>query len=119
LHGQYAFLCLSPLHHKLVKNLPINLRKIVQDYREKDYAIHSTELRFILTPELAGLMVCAIQIPFTADEINLVYQFGESGKAETCAELTVTTKRWKITERDHSIRTRLAKAEGTGKADDD
>ena len=26
-----------------------------------------------------------IQIPFNADEINLIYQFGEQGKAETCA----------------------------------
>ena len=85
------------------------------------------------------------QIPFNADEINLIYQFGEQGKAETCAslsailpqikdsdtkqivsgtlkklnalsektcaELTATTKRRKLTERDHSIRTRLAKAE--------
>ena len=85
------------------------------------------------------------QIPFNADEINLIYQFGEQSKAETCAslsailpqikdsntkqivsgtlkklnalsektcaELTATTKRRKLTERDHSIRTRLAKAE--------
>ena len=85
------------------------------------------------------------QISFNADEINLIYQFGEQGKAETCAslsailpqikdsdtkqivsgtlkklnalsektcaELTATTKRRKLTERDHSIRTRLAKAE--------
>ena len=29
---------------------------------------------------------------------------------ETCAELTATTKRRKLTERDHSIKTRLAKA---------
>jgi len=82
-----------------------------------------------------------IQIPFTADEINVVYQFGEPSKAETCAnlsailpqvkdsdtrqivnstlkklnalsektcaELTATTKRRKITERDHSIRSKL------------
>ncbi len=80
------------------------------------------------------------QIPFNADEINLIYQFGEQSKAETCAslsailpqikdsdtkqivsgtlkklnalsektcaELTATTKRRKLTERDHSIRTR-------------
>ena len=85
------------------------------------------------------------QIPFTADEINLIYQFGEQSKAETCAqlsailpqikendtrqivcstlkklnalsdeacmELTATAKRRKLTERDHSIRERLAKAE--------
>ena len=84
------------------------------------------------------------QIHFNADEINLIYQFGEQNKAETCAslsailpqvkdsdtkqivsdtlkklnalsektcaELTATTKRRKLTERDHSIKTRLAKA---------
>ncbi len=85
-----------------------------------------------------------IQIPFNADEINLIYQFGEQSKAETCAslsailpqikddntkqivstalkklnslseetcaELTATTKRRKLTERDHSIKARLARA---------
>ena len=89
------------------------------------------------------------QIPFNTDEINLIYQFGEQGKAETCAslsailpqikddntkqivnttlkklnalseetcaELTATTKRRKLTERDHSIRTRLAKAKEQAK----
>ncbi len=30
------------------------------------------------------------QIPFNADEVNLIYQFGEQSKAETCAELTAT-----------------------------
>ena len=79
-----------------------------------------------------------IQISFHADEINLIYQFGEKSKAETCAslsailpqikdsdtkrivsatlkklnslseescmELTATTKRRKLTERDHSIK---------------
>lgn len=84
------------------------------------------------------------KIPFNTDEINIIYQFGEQGKAETCAhlsailpqikdshtkqivsttlkklnalseetcaELTATTKRRKLTERDHSIRERLAKA---------
>ena len=86
-----------------------------------------------------------MQIPFTADEINLIYQFGEQSKAETCAhlsailpqikdndtkqivcstlkklnvlseetyaELTATTKRRKLTERDHSIKVRLSKVE--------
>ena len=85
-----------------------------------------------------------IQIPFNADEINLIYQFGEQGKTETCAnlseilphikdsdtkqivsttleklsalseesctELTATTKRRKLTERDHSIKERLVRA---------
>ena len=84
------------------------------------------------------------QIPFNVGEINLIYQFGDQGKAETCAspsaifpqikdsdtkqivsgtlkklnalsekmcaELTAATKRRKLTERDHSIKTRLAKA---------
>ena len=90
-----------------------------------------------------------MQIPFNADEINLIYQFGEQGKAETCAhlfailpqikdsgtkqivsttlkklnalsektcaELTATTKRRKRTERDHSIKARLAKAKEQAK----
>jgi len=35
------------------------------------------------------LCECAnFQIPFNADEINLIYQFGEQGKAETCANLS-------------------------------
>ena len=55
------------------------------------------------------------QIPFNADEVNLIYQFGEQSKAETCAELTATTKRRKLTERDHSIKTRLAKAKEQAK----
>ena len=83
------------------------------------------------------------QMPFNADEINLICQFGEQSKAETCAnlsailpqikdsetkqivsitldklnalsetsckELTATTERRKIAERDHSIRTSLQK----------
>lgn len=90
-----------------------------------------------------------MQIPFNADEINLIYQFGEQTKAETCAnlsailpqikdsetkqivnstlkklnalsekscaELTATTKRRKLAERDHSIRARLAKAKEQSK----
>ena len=90
-----------------------------------------------------------IQISFHADEINLIYQFGEKSKAETCAslsailpqikdsdtkrivratlkklnslseescmELTATTKRRKSTERDHSIKARLAKAKEQSK----
>ena len=89
------------------------------------------------------------QIPFNADEINLIYQFGEQNKAETCAhlsailpqikdsdtkqivsdtlkklnalseetcaELTTTTKRRKLTERDHSIAVRLARAKEQAK----
>ena len=93
-----------------------------------------------------------IQIPFNADEINLIYQFGEQGKAETCAhssailpqikdsdtkqivsttlkklnslseetcaELTATTKRRKLTERDQSIKTKVSQSKGTGKTAD-
>ena len=89
------------------------------------------------------------QIPFNTDEINLIYQFGEQGKSETCAslsailpqvkdsntkqtvsdtlkklnalseetcaELTATTKRRKLTERDHSIMARLARAKEQAK----
>ena len=29
-----------------------------------------------------------MQIPFNADEINLIYQSGERSKAETCAHLS-------------------------------
>ena len=90
-----------------------------------------------------------IQIPFNDDEINLIYQFGERSKAETCAslsailpqiknsdtkqivsntlkklnalsektcaELTATTKRRKMTERDHSVMARLARAKEQAK----
>ena len=40
--------------------LYFTMRKIVSDYREKDYAVHRTELLFILTPGLTGLMVCTL-----------------------------------------------------------
>ncbi|MEY8335890.1 GHKL domain-containing protein [Lachnospiraceae bacterium 47-T17] len=40
--------------------LYFTMRRIVRDYREKDYAIHRTELLFILTPGLTGLMVCTL-----------------------------------------------------------
>ena len=40
--------------------LYFTMRKIVKDYREKEYAIHRPELLFILTPGLAGLMVCTL-----------------------------------------------------------
>lgn len=90
-----------------------------------------------------------MQIPFNTDEIDLIYQFGERGKAGTCAnlseilpqikdshtkqivsttlkklnalleesctELTAATKRRKVTEHDHSIKARLAKAKEQAK----
>ncbi len=40
--------------------LYFTLRRVVQDYREKGYAVHRTELLFILTPGLTGLMVCTL-----------------------------------------------------------
>ena len=40
--------------------LYFTLRRVVQDYREKEYAVHRTELLFILTPGLAGLLVCTL-----------------------------------------------------------
>ena len=40
--------------------LYFTVKKIVKDYREKDYAIHRTEFLFILIPGLAGLMVCTL-----------------------------------------------------------
>lgn len=40
--------------------LYFTMRKIVSNYREKDYGIHRTELLFILTPGLTGLMVCTL-----------------------------------------------------------
>lgn len=89
------------------------------------------------------------QVHFNSDEINLIFQFGELGKAETCANLSAvlpqiedsetrqtvvttleklnalssescvkliaTTKRQKLTERDHSIKARLAKAKEQSK----
>ena len=80
------------------------------------------------------------QIPFNADEINLIYQFGEQGKAETCASLSAILPQIKddntkqivsdtlkklnalsektcaeLTEHDHCIKTRLAKAKEQAK----
>ena len=49
--------------------LYFTLRKVVQDYREKDYAVHRTELLFILTPGLTGLMVCTL-LRITIDTVE-------------------------------------------------
>lgn len=38
----------------------ISLRKIVRDFKEKDYEIHRTELLFLLTPSATGLFVCLL-----------------------------------------------------------
>ena len=40
--------------------LYLSLRKIVQDFREKNYDINRTELLFILTPAAVGLMICML-----------------------------------------------------------
>lgn len=38
----------------------LSLKKVVQSFREKEYAIHKTELLFILAPSLAGLLICVL-----------------------------------------------------------
>ena len=40
--------------------LYFSLRKIVRDFREKDYVISRTELLFILAPSAVGMMVCML-----------------------------------------------------------
>ncbi len=40
--------------------LYFSLRKVVRDFREKDYAISRTELLFILTPAAVGMMICML-----------------------------------------------------------
>ena len=55
--------------------LYFTLRKVVQDYREKDYAVHRTELLFILTPGMTGLMVCTL--------LRITIDTAENGVPET------------------------------------
>lgn len=38
----------------------VSLRKIVRDFKEKDYEIRRTELLFLLTPSTAGLFICLL-----------------------------------------------------------
>ena len=40
--------------------LYLSLRKIVRDFREKDYAVSRTELLFILAPAAVGMMICML-----------------------------------------------------------
>ena len=40
--------------------LYVSLRKIVGDFREKDYVISRTELLFILVPSAVGMMICML-----------------------------------------------------------
>ncbi len=55
--------------------LYFTLRRVVQDYREKEYAVHRTELLFILTPGLAGLLVCTL--------LRITIDTAENGVPET------------------------------------
>ncbi len=38
----------------------VSLRKIVRDFKEKDYEIRRTELLFLLTPSAVGLFICLL-----------------------------------------------------------
>lgn len=40
--------------------LYMTLKKIVHNFREKDYSIHKTELLFLLLPDLTGLLFCIL-----------------------------------------------------------
>ena len=50
--------------------LYLSLKRIVRNYREKDYAIQRTELLSILTPAVVSLLLCALlrTILFTVEE---------------------------------------------------
>ena len=48
-------------------------------------------------------------IPFNADEINLIYQFGEQGKAETCAHLSAILPQIKDSDTKQIVSTTLKK----------
>ena len=50
-----------------------------------------------------------IQIPFYADEINLIYQFGEKSKAETCASLSAILPQIKDSDTKQTVSTTLKK----------
>lgn len=49
------------------------------------------------------------QIPFNADEINLIYQFGEQGKAETCASLSAILPQIKDSDTKQTVSDTLKK----------
>ena len=63
--------------YALVLLLYRSLKGIVRNYREKDYAIHRTELLSILTPAMVSLLLCALlrTILFTVEEnaVETVY----------------------------------------------
>jgi len=48
------------LHAARIALLYLSLRKISRNFREKEHPIHRTELLFILTPSLVGLLTCGL-----------------------------------------------------------
>lgn len=54
------FASLLLLYATSVSILYAVLKNMVRNFREKEYAIHKTELLFLLTPELAGLFICIL-----------------------------------------------------------
>ncbi|MDE6602682.1 MAG: ATP-binding protein [Lachnospiraceae bacterium] len=51
---------LFPQYFVIALLLYFSLRKIVRDFREKDYAVSRMELLFILTPAAVGMMICTL-----------------------------------------------------------
>ena len=56
--GIFVVQCLRYL--MMVLLLYLSLKKIVRDFREKDYEIRRTELLFLLTPAAVGLFICVL-----------------------------------------------------------
>lgn len=50
-----------------------------------------------------------MQIPFNADEINIIYQFGEQSKAETCAKLSAILPQVKDSDTKQIVNSTLKK----------
>lgn len=48
------------MHIVSIVILFVSLKSIVRSFREKDYAIHQTELLFILTPSMTGVLICTL-----------------------------------------------------------
>lgn len=44
----------------MILAMSFSLRKIVNSFREKEVSIHRTELLFLLTPSMAGLLMCVL-----------------------------------------------------------
>lgn len=57
-------ICTAGMHFlqaaAIVLLIRFSLGRIVRDYSEKDYAIQRTELMFLLTPAMAGLLLCTL-----------------------------------------------------------